>query len=119
MRVAGDPTLMMQTSIEQLTPSQAKKMLNHQPECKLLDVREPFEYDLARIDGSLLVTQEAVDEILQTWEKDTPIICCCHHGMRSQQACQFLQTQGFTRLYNMTGGIDAWSVEIDAAVPRY
>ena len=102
-----------------MTPFQVKDKLTNQPEFMLLDVREPFEYDLAQIDGSLLVTQEVVDEILQTWEKDTPIICCCHHGMRSQQACQFLASQGFTRLYNLSGGIDAWSVEIDPGVPRY
>jgi rhodanese-related sulfurtransferase len=109
----------MAESIQQLTPQQVKENLAEQPEFKLLDVREVFEYEITHIAGAILVSHEMADEILKTWDKDTPIICYCHHGMRSQQACQFLQSQGFTRLYNMTGGIDAWSVEIDPSVPQY
>ena len=110
---------MQETTIEQLAPAQVKEKLAEQADLKLLDVRELFEYETAHIEGSILATQEMADEILKTWEKDTPIICYCHHGMRSQQACQFLQSQGFTTLYNMTGGIDAWSQEIDPDLPRY
>jgi len=52
-------------------------------------------------------------------DKQTPMVFQCHHGVRSQAAAQHFQSQGFERLYNLIGGIDAWSLEVDRAVPRY
>ena len=88
-------------------------------EIKLLDVRTPYEHKIAYIAGAILVTDEKVRDILTTWPKVTRIICYCHHGIRSLHACDFLQTQGFTNLANMLGGIDAWSLEINSSTPRY
>lgn len=87
----------------------------------LLDVREQQENDFASIDGSqLLPMSELKDRIgeLQPF-KDTHVVVHCHHGGRSLSVTQFLRQQGFTRVQNMTGGIDDWSLQIDSEVPRY
>ena len=86
----------------------------------LIDVREPSEYRLANIDGSIL---KPLGQIM-AWMKDLgdqsrEIVVYCHHGMRSDRACQILAAQGFTNLRNLIGGIDEWSVRIDPSVPRY
>jgi len=109
----------MSEHIEEISAIEAAKRLQGDNAIKLLDVREPFEYELAQIEGSTLVTQALVAEIIATWAKDTPIILQCHHGMRSMQAALFFQQQGFTSLANMTGGIDAWSREVDTTISRY
>lgn len=105
--------------IKQLEPTEVRQRLAERPETRLLDVREEWEYQTARIDGAILVTEETAKEILESWDRNTPIICCCHHGFRSQQACAFLAGQGFTNLANLAGGIDAWSCQVDPTVPRY
>ncbi len=89
------------------------------PDLRLLDVREPWEYQTAAIENSLPVGQEQAKEIIEQWDRSTPIVCVCHHGLRSLQACQFLAQQGFTDVSNLTGGIDAWSLEVDPSIPRY
>ena len=110
---------MTDSTIEEISVQEAQKRLKDDVNIKLLDVREPFEYEQARIEGSTLVDQTLVQEILASWDKATPIILQCHHGMRSMQAAQFLAQNGFTNLANMTGGIDAWSTEIDSSINRY
>lgn len=87
---------------------------------RLIDVREPHEHHYASIPGAEL---KPLGQIMQ-WastlpDKDEEIILHCHHGMRSDRACQFLAAQGFTKLKNLTGGIDDWSLQVDASVPRY
>jgi rhodanese-related sulfurtransferase len=87
---------------------------------RLIDVREPGEFRVAHIDGAEL---KPLGQILQ-WmseltDKDEDIVLHCHHGMRSEQASSFLSRQGFTRVSNMAGGIEAWSARIDPSVPRY
>ena len=86
---------------------------------KLIDVRTPQEYDIARIEGCPLVDQALGKEILDTWPKDTPIITVCHHGVRSLDAAVYLRQQGFTQTRSMSGGIDVWSRTIDPNIPRY
>jgi len=110
---------MPQNKIEQLAPQQVQTQLQENKEIKLLDVRGPDEYKIASIEGALLISETVAQEILDSWPKETKMIFHCHHGFRSQQACEFFQAQGFQNLSNMTGGIDAWSVEVDSSVPRY
>jgi rhodanese-related sulfurtransferase len=85
----------------------------------LLDVRAPEAYDMASIPGSMLVDQALAQEIVQSWPKDTPIVLICHHGMRSLDAADYLRGYGFANAKSLSGGIDAWSLEIDPSVPRY
>jgi rhodanese-related sulfurtransferase len=86
---------------------------------KLLDVRTPEEYAIAKVEGSILVDQSVAQEIMQSWPKDTQIVTICHHGMRSLDAAAYLRGHGFANTKSMMGGIDAWSVQIDPSIPRY
>ena len=86
---------------------------------RLLDVRTPEEYAISSVPGSVLVDQDLAQEIMQTWPKDTAIVTMCHHGMRSLDAAAYLRGHGFENTRSMSGGIDAWGLQVDASVPRY
>ena len=85
----------------------------------LVDVREPNEFAFAHIQGSLHIPLRQLPERTQELDPEQDIVVLCHHGMRSQQACLFLEQYGFSNLYNLKGGIDAWSLNCDPTVPRY
>lgn len=87
----------------------------------LLDCREPDEHAIARIDGAVLIPMQQVPDRLaeiEAW-RDRRIVVHCHHGGRSLRVTRFLRGHGFETVHNMTGGIEAWSLEIDQSVPRY
>jgi len=85
----------------------------------LLDVREPHEYSMAKIEGSVLIPLGELANSLDKLDKNTEIVAYCHKGMRSADAVGFLLQQGFANVKNLIGGIESWSIEIDHAVPRY
>jgi adenylyltransferase/sulfurtransferase len=86
----------------------------------LVDVREPWEYDLCKIPGSKLVPLGTIPANLNTLlDVDDDVICYCHHGMRSLDAVVWLRQQGVEGAKSMAGGIERWSVEVDPNVPRY
>lgn len=85
----------------------------------LLDVREPWEHALAKLEGSVLIPLGTLPQALAKLDKTMEIIAYCHHGMRSADATGFLVQQGFSNVKNLVGGIDAWSIQVDNAVPRY
>ena len=85
----------------------------------LLDVREPWEHSLAKIDGSVLIPLGTLPNSLDQLDPNTEIVAYCHHGMRSADATGFLLQQGFSNVKNLVGGIDAWSLQVDPDVPRY
>jgi len=105
--------------ITQCTAQQIQQRLQDGDKLMLLDVREPNEYAFAHIEGSLHIPLRQLPERAEELEKDLDIVVLCHHGMRSQQACLFLEQYGFNRLYNLKGGIDAWSLTCDPSIPRY
>ncbi len=74
---------------------------------------------MAKIDGSVLMPLGTLPESLGTLSREDEIVAICHMGMRSQSATEFLLQQGFSKVKNLIGGIDAWSVQVDASVPRY
>ena len=86
---------------------------------QLIDVREAFEYEIARIDGATLIPLGEIAERTDELERDQPILVHCHSGQRSAQAVRLLQQRGFSNVYNVEGGIDAWSDYIDPSVPKY
>ena len=102
----------------EIAPREVAELLK-QGKIKLLDVRTPQEYAIASIPGSVLVDQSLAQEIMQSWPKDTQIVTLCHHGMRSLDACAYLRGHGYANTKSMTGGIDAWSLQVDPATPRY
>ncbi len=85
----------------------------------LLDVREPHEYSMAKIEGSVLIPLGELPTSLDKLNSNDEIVALCHRGMRSADAVGFLMQQGFGNVKNLIGGIDAWSLEIDPEVPRY
>ena len=89
----------------------------------LLDVREAWEVALAviRIDGAqwLEIPMNQLPARLSALDPTQPIVCICHHGVRSAQVVAFLDRQGFESVYNLAGGIDAWTTRDDANVPHY
>ena len=85
----------------------------------LLDVREPWEYEKARIDGSQLVPMREVPARVGEIDEGKEVVAICHHGGRSMQVAMFLEKQGFNRVHNLVGGIDAWSRTVDPSVPTY
>jgi monothiol glutaredoxin len=89
-----------------------------QGEVRLFDVRTPEEHAIAAIAGARLLDEATRAEILAL-DRGTPLAFVCHHGARSQAAAEFFVAQGFREVYNVRGGIDAWSREVDASVPRY
>lgn len=84
----------------------------------LIDVRGPDEWQRAHIDGARLL-DDAVQKELLGLDKSTPLYFVCHTGVRSHRAAEHFRSLGFKRVFNVTGGIDAWSVEVDHNVPRY
>lgn len=89
----------------------------------LLDVREPWEVQTAcvKADGFelLRMPMASIPARLNELPRDKPIACLCHHGARSAQVAHFLSNQGFEQVVNVSGGIHAWSAEVDPSVPRY
>jgi len=85
----------------------------------VVDVREPWEHDKARIDGATLIPMREIPARLGELPRDREIVLMCHHGSRSAQAAQWLAGNGVARVHNLAGGIDAWSRLVDPAVPRY
>jgi rhodanese-related sulfurtransferase len=85
----------------------------------LLDVREPWENQKARIAGSLLVPMREIPARLKEIDGKKEVVAYCHHGGRSMQVAVFLEKSGFSKVHNLSGGIDAWSRIVDPSVPLY
>ena len=107
-------------TIHQWTPKKLKQSLDEKQSLILLDVREANEFAYAHIPGSIHIH---LLELPNDYDKLNPvqtIVVICHHGIRSQKACLFLENAGdFAMLCNLQGGIDAWSVECDSSIKRY
>jgi rhodanese-related sulfurtransferase len=106
--------------MRQFTPRQLQDYLREQsPPPLLLDVREPWEYEIAHIEGSVLVPLGRVPQLVNSEDPDREVVIICHHGVRSHHAGLFLEHHGFSRVINLVGGIDAWAREVDPALPVY
>jgi len=104
--------------IQQLSAPELKAMIDGGEPFELVDVRTEWERETAQIGGSRLLDQAYHDHLL-TLDKTTPLVFQCHHGIRSQAAANYFAGLGFERLFNLRGGIDAWSQLVDPSVPRY
>ncbi|GGC08546.1 rhodanese-like domain-containing protein [Oxalicibacterium flavum] len=85
----------------------------------LLDVREPWEFQTCRIDGSVSIPMNTIPGEIDRLDRETPVVCICHHGMRSLRVAHFLEANGFTQVINLSGGIHAWAQQVDPAMPTY
>ena len=104
--------------VRPLKPAELKSMLDRGEVAHLLDVRSEAERDLARIEGARLLDDETAQDLSEL-DRDTVLVFHCHHGMRSQNAAEGFVREGFRRVYNLEGGIEAWSRDVDPSVPRY
>jgi rhodanese-related sulfurtransferase len=97
-----------------------KQKLDQGESFLLLDVREPWEFETARIEGAKLMPMGDVpSRAHQELDPDDAIVVVCHHGVRSMNVTAWLRQQGFEKAQSMRGGIDAWSRQIDPIVPVY
>lgn len=104
--------------VQPLTAQELKQKLERHEQLTLVDVRTPGEREIATIEGSRLLTSEVFEE-LRELSRDEPLVFYCHHGIRSRQAAEQFLREGFKQVYNLSGGIDAWSQLVDPEVPRY
>jgi rhodanese-related sulfurtransferase len=102
-----------------ISPMELDARLKGGEELLLIDVREPVEYQLARIEGARLMPLSRFQDWAGTLKPDQEIVVICHHGIRSAQVCAYLAREGFAKMVNLEGGIDRWSAEVDPAVPVY
>lgn len=106
--------------VEELAPREvAERLKKESKSLVLLDVREGWERETARIEPSLHIPMNDVPDRLDELPKDRTLVVYCHHGSRSQSVAGYLEGEGFPRVANLHGGIDAWSLTVDKKVPRY
>jgi rhodanese-related sulfurtransferase len=105
----------------ELPPPVAQSLLDRQA-VRLVDCREPFEFEICRISGAVLIPMNETPARLQELESmadEAPIVVYCHHGVRSLNVVAWLRRNGLENCWSLAGGIDAWSLLADASVPRY
>lgn len=85
----------------------------------LLDVRQPWEYDICSIEGSLLIPMAEIPDELDELDQDRETVVICHHGIRSRQVGYYLEQAGFANVINLKGGVDAWAKIIDKNMATY
>ena len=107
--------------IRQIAPAELAALLAEGGREKplLLDVREPWEWERARIEGATHSPMREVPARLGELDNAREVVAICHHGGRSQQVAMFLEKNGFARMHNLQGGLDAWSRSVDPTVPGY
>ena len=105
--------------MESLNVIQLNKELDSDPQTVLLDVRDKWEYDLCHIDNSVNISLSEITERKDELEKQPRTVILCHHGMRSAIAGEYLISEGFEKIVNLEGGIDAWASTIDKSMTRY
>jgi rhodanese-related sulfurtransferase len=103
----------------EITPKELKQRQERNEELFILDVREPWERQVASIADSQHIPMADVPAHLQELDPEQHIVVYCHHGVRSLSVTDWLRKQGFEKVQSMSGGIERWSLEIDMGVPRY
>lgn len=105
--------------VPEITPAELETRLRRRDDFDLVDVREPYEQDIARIDGARLVPLATLAESLHTLDSARDIVVMCRSGARSAKAVRQLQGAGFRKVWNLAGGILRWSDDVDPSVPKY
>ena len=103
----------------EITPKEVKARLERGEKLLLVDVREPHEHALCRIEGAVLIPMGTIPANLQKLDVDEDVICFCHHGMRSMDVANWLRSKSIKKAKSIADGIDRWSAEVDPNVPRY
>lgn len=106
----------------EIEPAEARNQVSNNSGVVLLDVREPEEFALSHLEGSVLVPMQTIPAQIVRLEQmadESTLLVLCHHGVRSLQVVAWLRAQGIENCYSIAGGIDRWSRELDPSVPRY
>ena len=104
---------------KEISAPEAVILWNHNKDTVFLDVREHSELAICRIEGALHIPMSEVPERHEALPRDAPLIVLCHHGMRSLNVVQYLETKGFDNAVNLAGGIHAWAVKVDREMKQY
>lgn len=105
-------------TIKHLSPKEAQPLLESES-ATLLDVREPWELEIAPVPGAKHIPMNQIPGRLAELSPEQPVLVLCHSGIRSQNVAQFLDQSGFKDVSNITGGTEAWRLEVDPNVPSY
>lgn len=105
--------------MKHMLPAELQAKMIAGEKLQLVDVRELWEFNTARISGSVLIPIREVSARVAEIDHDADIIVICHHGGRSMQVAAFLEREGYSGVHNLTGGVDAWARTIDPSVPTY
>ena len=105
--------------MQTMLPEELKKRLDAGEKPILLDVREPWEFSICKIEGSVNISMSEPEKLINELNANDEIIAICHHGMRSFQVCNYLENNGFNKVLNLDGGIDSWAKTIDTDMVQY
>jgi adenylyltransferase/sulfurtransferase len=117
--IRGEPAPPQAGAAGEITVEELKTRLDRGDDLFILDVRNPEEYQICKLEGSTLIPLPALPQRIGELDRNREMVVHCKSGMRSQRAIAFLRTQGFTRLANLKGGILAWADRIDHTMPKY
>jgi molybdopterin/thiamine biosynthesis adenylyltransferase/rhodanese-related sulfurtransferase len=104
---------------DEITPASLATRMQQGTAPALLDVREPYEWSIARLPDARLIPLNSLPQAVRSLDRDAELVVYCHHGVRSGAAVAWLRDRGFSRVRNLVGGIDRWSLEVDPAIRRY
>ena len=102
-----------------IAPAEAETWIRDREDCVVLDVREPWEFNISRLKNALNIPLRCLQQRLHELKPSVPYLVYCHHGSRSLFACAIMKRAGFQEVFNLHGGIDRWSVTLDPTLKRY
>lgn len=105
--------------IKNVPAALAAEMLEKDKSIRLIDVREPWEFELVHPAGAENFPLSGLMKALESLPKEGTYLLLCHHGSRSLNACVYMSLQGYSQLYNVEGGVEAWALEVDTKLARY
>ena len=105
--------------MQHLSPQELKTRLSAAEPPQVLDVREPWEVKLCTLPGSIHIPMRSIPERLAEIDRNRDWVVLCHHGVRSLAVANFLAAQGYGKIYNLDGGIDAWAKQVDPEMAKY
>jgi rhodanese-related sulfurtransferase len=109
----------LSSPVRRLSPRELQELLEGGADLQLVDVREPAEWEVCRLPGSVLVPRGDLARRAAELDPERPVVLVCHHGIRSAHAAAFLAARGFREVLDLAGGLDRWAREVDPRMPRY